>query len=328
MERNRSSGRSGGEPTSSDERLVVEARRVGSDAQGASFDVWVRSETGHVRDVMTGYRTVVLRTLGDDERFESGGNGHPAPDWLWVNVEEIEAELDRDPTATLERFLSPSERTRFHGLKTRKRSLEWLAGRIAAKRLIREVHFSGEGALVGYPAITVDSNSLGAPEIRIVGEKGEEPRISISHSDGMAAAMLARDPACSPGIDIEAVESRSAAFVRDYFTEKEREQIAASEAERDVLVTAIWAVKEATLKALGIGARVDLRQIDVVIRSDETPMSGSVEFHGEALERARQLGAKTPEIAIERHGRRMIARVLLPIAHHDRFAQGQREAPL
>ncbi|MEO1174637.1 MAG: polyketide synthase dehydratase domain-containing protein, partial [Myxococcota bacterium] len=114
--------------------IRVEARRTGSGADGSTFDVWSIDAEGRVVDVMHGYRTVVLRHLGDSERFEPAKAESPAPDWLWVELSEIEAKLDKDKRATLEKYLSPAERGRFDELKTRKRQLEWLAGRIAAKR--------------------------------------------------------------------------------------------------------------------------------------------------------------------------------------------------
>ncbi|MEM6533779.1 MAG: SDR family NAD(P)-dependent oxidoreductase, partial [Myxococcota bacterium] len=291
----------------------VEARRTGSGADGSTFDVWSVDVEGRIVDVMRGYRTVVLRHLGDDERFEPAKAVSPAPDWLWVELSEIEAKLDKDKRGTLEKYLSPTERGRFDALKTRKRQLEWLAGRIAAKRLIREVHFSGEGAVVSYAAITVQTNSLGAPEITIVGEKGEEPRVSISHSAGVAAALVAREPGLAPGIDVEAIESRSDAFVRDYFTEFERGQIEREPARRDARVTAIWAVKEAIMKSLGIGARVDFRQIEVTLVDEGSTLSATVEYRGKALERARELGAGAAQTVIETQGSRVIARVMLPV---------------
>ncbi len=307
--------------------VKIEARRTGSGADGCTFDVWATDGEGNVVDVMRGYRTVVLRHLADAERFEPSRGGLPAPDWLWVEVSEIEGKLDKDPNGTLEHFLSPSERARFKELKTRKRQLEWLSGRIAAKRLIREVHFSGEGAVVSYPAIEVESNSLGAPVITIVGESQAEPRVSISHSDGVAAAMLAREPALAPGIDVEAIERRADAFVRDYFTENERVCIGASGAHRDRVVTAIWAVKEAMMKALGIGARVDFRQIEVTLGEGEETAEASVECKGEALERARELGAGPAQAVVEYQGRRVVARVLLPV---EEGAEGRpsKEVPL
>ncbi|MEO0812093.1 MAG: SDR family NAD(P)-dependent oxidoreductase, partial [Myxococcota bacterium] len=67
----------------------IEARRTGSGADGCTFDVWALDSKGAVVDVMRGYRTVVLRHLADDERFEPSRGGMPAPDWLWVEISEI-----------------------------------------------------------------------------------------------------------------------------------------------------------------------------------------------------------------------------------------------
>jgi hypothetical protein len=88
----------------------------------------------------------------------------------------------------------------------------------------------------------------------------------VSHSDGTAfcAAWPDPDDTLVAGADLERIERRSEAFVRDFFTDAE---IAAWEARadgrpRDALATALWSAKEAVLKAFRLGLTVDTRGID------------------------------------------------------------------
>jgi 4'-phosphopantetheinyl transferase len=214
-----------------------------------------------------------------------------------------------DEQRVVEKYLSPAERGRYGNLKTPKRKLEWLAGRIAAKRLIRETRFAAERAIVPYAAISILADELGAPEVYIVGEQSTGPRISIAHSAGVAAAFRAPETGVRPGIDVEEVVKRDPGFARDFFTETEQTRAAAS-VEPDAQLTSIWAVKEAVLKALGIGARVDLREVEV------DPDGWRVTLHGEAKRWGERMSAGSPEVTIEyegsKRGRRVIARVLVP----------------
>ena len=68
-------------------------------------------------------------------------------------------------------------------------------------------------------------------------------------------------PGCSPhsadgiGIDIEAVEPRSATFEKTVLTPAERSLAPDTADARDEWLTRVWAVKEATAKATGHGLR-------------------------------------------------------------------------
>jgi 4'-phosphopantetheinyl transferase len=65
------------------------------------------------------------------------------------------------------------------------------------------------------------------------------------------------------GCDLELVERRSDAFVRDYFTASEQELVAAA-GEADEMANLIWSAKESALKVMRTGLRRDTRSVEVM----------------------------------------------------------------
>ena len=247
-----------------------------------------------------------MRNPADQKCFEPAA----VPSTVFVEFEEIESLVLDDEARAIERYLAPAEQVCYAGLKTQKRRIGWRAGRIAAKRLIRETFFAGQRAIVPYAAIGILADDMGAPQVYIAGEPGPWPRVSITHGAGVSAAYRSPRPELRPGIDVEMVERREPAFVAQFFTPGERAR-AAFAADIDVELTKLWTVKEAVLKALGIGGRVDFREIDI-----DAAGSG-VSLRGEARRHAEAMGATDPTIELEcedcKCGRRVVARVLLRV---------------
>ena len=66
----------------------------------------------------------------------------------------------------------------------------------------------------------------------------------------------------SLGCDIEWIEHREQSFVNDFFTAQEIRDVMGTPAEhRNCRVTAIWSAKEAVLKSLRTGLRIDTRRL-------------------------------------------------------------------
>lgn len=135
-------------------------------------------------------------------------------------------------------------------------------------------------APIKHDQIVIRNNDLGAPSA-IHSDQIIPGCLSISHSGDWCAATFAPS-GLKVGIDIEKITPRPAGFIQDYFTKKEIALVSPSnvgmlaenwQAER---VTLIWSAKEALLKAMGIGLRLDTRQVEV----------GSIE----AVEQADALG--------------------------------------
>jgi 4'-phosphopantetheinyl transferase len=71
-------------------------------------------------------------------------------------------------------------------------------------------------------------------------------------------------PDAAIGCNLEIVEARSPAFIRDYFTDEEQMEIARALASHQrSLVAALWSAKESALKALQEGLRLDTRSVSV-----------------------------------------------------------------
>jgi phosphopantetheinyl transferase len=70
-------------------------------------------------------------------------------------------------------------------------------------------------------------------------------------------------PVRALGIDVETVEPREIDWCEDYFVTREMDAVRASGGLRDRVVATIWSAKESVVKALGVGLRMDLREIEV-----------------------------------------------------------------
>lgn len=162
-------------------------------------------------------------------------------------------------------LLSPREEKLLAGLGFAPRRRKWLMGRAAAKRLVRDL--LGE-VQVPEKRISVLNQPSGEPFVLIEGRGGWDFPISISHRSevGMAAAPLERTSRI--GADIETVEPRDSALVRQFYTDGEATIVEAAGRDRDEIVSRIWSAKEAVLKLLGLGLRIDTRGVLVNLVGD------------------------------------------------------------
>ena len=176
--------------------------------------------------------------------------------WLVRSADGCPALQDTHPPS----FLSASERQTYAGLAFPKRRREWLLGRWTAKRLLQlAVPKYDDRSLAD---ISVSNDRDGAPYLHVAGEGRLPVCLSISHRDHLAFCALSS--ACRIGADIERIETRAWAFVRDFFTRQEAERAQnCPSLLRDTLVTVLWSAKESVLKVLRHGLRVDTRMVEV-----------------------------------------------------------------
>lgn len=171
--------------------------------------------------------------------------------------------------AQYRRILTQEEYNYYKSLKTPKRAEEWLAGRLAVKKVVaRLLEKSSENAAT-LSNVVIHQDELGKPTVEIrETPDARKYEISLSHSNGFVAA-AATDSSVfrGIGIDIERVKPRSKAWVEDYFTEEEK-RAAEDSQDKWAYLTALWSLKEASLKALGIGLRIDLQDVNICIEED------------------------------------------------------------
>jgi 4'-phosphopantetheinyl transferase len=159
-------------------------------------------------------------------------------------------------------WLSAAEHSRAAGLRYTKRRTDFLLSRWTLKLAVTRVLNwpDDEAALArieGRPAAD------GAPEL-YVDEQLSEHGISLTDRAGCAACLVA-DERAAIGCDLELVEARSAAFVRDYLTGPERDLVSAAGPARDVAANVVWSAKESALKVLRTGLRRDTRSVEVTV---------------------------------------------------------------
>jgi 4'-phosphopantetheinyl transferase len=180
-------------------------------------------------------------------------------------------------------WLDPDERERSDRFRFEHRRADFRLGRWTAKRAVAE--WLGEP--VDLSRVAFQPDAAGAPVARIDGEPAPVS-VSFSHRAGRAACAVA--PAdVRLGCDLEWIEPRSEAFVRDFFTPSEVDLVLSAPPEdHPLLANLIWSAKESVLKALRVGLREDTRSVEVRLTKREEgwsrleiyrPVSGET-FHG------------------------------------------------
>ena len=148
-------------------------------------------------------------------------------------------------------WLGPRERDVLAGLSIAPRRDSWRLGRFTAKAAV--------AAWLGVAAEAVEILAAedGVPEAWL-GEERAPVALSISHRAGRGIAVVG-PPACAVGCDLEAIEPRSGAFVREWLAEVEREYVAAGDAAQRANL--VWTAKEAAAKTRREGLRLDVRRM-------------------------------------------------------------------
>jgi phosphopantetheine--protein transferase-like protein len=113
--------------------------------------------------------------------------------------------------------------------------------------------------------INIFSTTLGKPTARFSDNPDEEfAEVALSHSNGFVMASVGKSDAFQGiGVDVEKVENRTQSWSEDYFTETEI-HMAYDSPNSSRQLTRMWSLKEACLKALGVGLRYDLKDVSVI----------------------------------------------------------------
>ncbi len=186
-------------------------------------------------------------------------------------IQMVATQYETQPK-TMMKYLSPEEKASFDKKKSEKRKIEYLAGVLSAKQLIRDI--SEDPKTI--KSTEIRKTAKGQPYIYDSKKKEKSKlNLSITHSSEFAIAVVGKSPI---GVDIEKIEDRSESFYKEAFTEKERNQISSN----SELGTVYWTIKEAITKALGEGLNLSLH--DIEITADEKKSSYTVDFSSKAAE--------------------------------------------
>lgn len=153
-------------------------------------------------------------------------------------------------------WLTGPERAVYNAWPSPKRRAEWLAGRLAAKSLVRETFGAG-------------------PLTFAIGREGDAPcllsadvpplTLSLSHSHGMGAATVSDSrKEGSAGVDVQRIRPVHPGLCARVFTPGERDQIADRFGSEDdpIGMLLFWALKEAAIKARRVAWGRPLREIE------------------------------------------------------------------
>ncbi len=176
-------------------------------------------------------------------------------DVYWLQQSEADLPATDD-------WLCESEAARLSSFRFAKRRADWRLGRWTAKcAVVASLRLPSD--LLSLKKIEIIPGSTGQPEVTLR-DQTETVTISISHRGGFALCAVALGD-LKLGCDLELIETRSDAFIADYFTESEQRLIAQTTcAERPLLVSLVWSAKESALKALHVGLRADTRSVEVM----------------------------------------------------------------
>ncbi len=169
----------------------------------------------------------------------------------------------------LDAYLLPSEKVIYARFKVPKRKMEWLAGTIAAKKAI-SLTFN-----VPETEVEIIKNKNGKPGGIF---EGIEYPVTKTHSNGVAIALS--HPDGGVGIDIEKIEPRDPSLIKTAFTNDEikRFQI---KPDKHKLITQLWSIKEASLKAIGTGLKTSLK--DTIIKKSSKSKRYTVQIKKKLL---------------------------------------------
>jgi 4'-phosphopantetheinyl transferase len=174
--------------------------------------------------------------------------------WHSAGMTEVPATADWHDTALAARLQS---------MRFRKRRDEAELGRWTAKQALARALALDHTATADLRRIVIRNAADGAPQAFVDGSPAGMRVAMTDRADWAVCAVLQGDG--DVGCDLELVERRSAAFVRDYFTAAEQSYVSQAP-DHDMAANLVWSAKESALKVLRTGLRRDTRTVEVRIQ--------------------------------------------------------------
>ncbi|WP_230470482.1 type I polyketide synthase [Lujinxingia vulgaris] len=301
------------------EPLLVRAHRLSDAAEGTiAFDVEVRGHDGRLLQLMERVEMIAHAPLREIDRLAPGREANVLE--VRLSADEAQAIL-QGRGGDISGVLSEAEREGYERLRSAQRRGEWLAARLAAREAARRWALLFYGERIDPTDICVFKSESGEPQLRWRdGAKGGRPlpALSLTHTSGLAVAVVSMPGTrCRLGVDLEPLEARSEAFGSAYFNDDERALSVGSlpVGQRE---TALWTVKEAVSKALGLGLQLSASEIEIVaVRLEDVGVPGDrswrasgdrlwaeveVALHGQARARQVELGVSSVSVTLRVEG--------------------------
>ncbi|MBI5487858.1 MAG: polyketide synthase dehydratase domain-containing protein [Deltaproteobacteria bacterium] len=232
---------------------------LAADADGASFDVWIRAEDGAPREVV---RALRLSDLFHGEvavppwirAVDSGAD--PLAPLREACAGLVLLELDALPPFA-ERLLTARERARLADLGA-DRGRSFVAARAALKLLARELYPKAAAA----PAETIETVWPDGthPTVELAGLPDGLHSFAAAHDERFAVAVAGDRPL---GVDCEPVTGRALRGTRMFASEEERRRIGDCGLDPQEAALLVWTTKEAAAKALDVPLAAAWRAVEV-----------------------------------------------------------------
>lgn len=161
-----------------------------------------------------------------------------------------------------ESWLTEYEARRAASMHYTKRRTEYLVRRLTAKHAVLAT-LGWQADVATLARVAVPNRLTGAPYVEVDG-RALGLDVSLTDRAGWGVCLVGSDIG-AVGCDVELVEPRSDAFVRDFLTADEQAVVGAAgtSEQRDLLANLYWSVKESALKVLRTGLRRDTRTVRV-----------------------------------------------------------------
>ena len=176
-----------------------------------------------------------------------------------VSVFYLNTALENNEATITNKYLSFEENKRYYSFKHAKKRLEWLAGRLAAKAAVCR-YFNNQA--LEQSAVSIYNLPNGCPQIKlnIIDAEVAVPNVSISHSKDIAIALVVQDSAI--GVDVQEINPSISEIAEAFLTDKELVLFKTADLTQSETLTVIWAVKEASRKAIGVDV-CSMRELEI-----------------------------------------------------------------
>ncbi len=190
------------------------------------------------------------------------------PSWkcCYSSIDELGLGTPCAVESAADAWLSAEEQEGLAHCRSGLRRRSWVAGRIAAKRLLMRLRLLPAARAAEITIVSRDDRGRGVvPTVRVAGRM-QPTSLSISHTERGVLVAASLDMAVRVGVDLAVVGDYGPGFRRLWFSEQERSLMQRSGGRLTPAV--LWAAKEAAYKTLGEGEPFMPRQIEAQMHED------------------------------------------------------------